>query len=41
MSVPEEGEEDTVWDQIVEGEKKNYIMAAGVSQDSPEEGERL
>lgn len=37
---PEEGE-DNVWDQIVEGEKNDYIMAAGVSQNSEEEGQRL
>ena len=40
MSKPEEGEDD-VWEKIVEGEKKDYIMAAGVSQNSEEEGERL
>lgn len=40
MSKPEEGPDD-VWDKIVEGEKKDYIMAAGVSSSSEEEGERL
>ena len=40
MSKPEEGPDD-IWDKIVEGEKKDYIMAAGVSQKDEEEGKRL
>ena len=31
MSKPEEDQVDDVWERILEGEKKNYIMAAGVS----------
>lgn len=41
MSKPDDDEEDDVWERIVEGERKDYIMAAGVSQNSAEEGEKL
>jgi hypothetical protein len=41
MSKPDEDKEDDVWERIVEGEKKNYIMAAGVSQKDEDEGKKL
>jgi calpain-15 len=36
----ESGDEDA-WDRILEADRKNYIMAAGVSQGNADEGERL
>lgn len=40
MSKPTEGPDD-IWDKILEGEKKDYIMAAGVSQKDQEDAKKL
>lgn len=40
MSKPEEGPDD-IWDKILEGEKKDYIMAAGVSSNDAEHLKQL